>query len=203
MKVKEGADTEWNLFELSKISGFHYSDGHQYKLEVKKTYLANPPADGSSISYDLIQILSDEQVDQTIIDVRRFYMGKCFATVTGEKLAEKDKQEIEAKIVADMPANRVYKLITTDKNALTGTVGIYIGDTKKEGTFIAERVGDNIEKYELNVEGKQHKLIFTRAVTRMSVMPQYVLLEDLTEKYKADYPDVEQAYAQQVIAMIR
>ena len=48
---------EWRFF-YSGIEGFSYEPGYIYNLNVKKTDIANPPADASSIKYELIEILS-------------------------------------------------------------------------------------------------------------------------------------------------
>lgn len=51
----------WNFF-YSEIDGFKYETGFVYNLEVTKTTIATPPADGSSIKYDLVRIISKEAV---------------------------------------------------------------------------------------------------------------------------------------------
>lgn len=45
----------------SKIEGFEYVEGYKYRLKVKITELENPPADGYSEKYELIEILSKEE----------------------------------------------------------------------------------------------------------------------------------------------
>lgn len=42
---------------MNRIEGFTYERGHEYYLSVKRTILANPPADGSNRTYKLIRIL--------------------------------------------------------------------------------------------------------------------------------------------------
>lgn len=41
------------------IDGFDFVWGHRYQLSVKVTELSNPPTDGSSLKYELQQIVSD------------------------------------------------------------------------------------------------------------------------------------------------
>ena len=41
---------------------FNYEKGYEYRLEVKKTFLKNPPQDGSSIEYEYIKTISKKKV---------------------------------------------------------------------------------------------------------------------------------------------
>lgn len=45
-------------FLYSNIEGFDYLEGFEYRIEVESTTVANPPADGSSIRYRLVKLLS-------------------------------------------------------------------------------------------------------------------------------------------------
>ncbi len=47
----------WQNF-YNTIIGFDYLSGYSYRLLVLETKLDNPPADGSSLSYSLIRVLS-------------------------------------------------------------------------------------------------------------------------------------------------
>lgn len=51
---------DWELF-YSQIEGFDYIPGYLYKLKIKTETIENPPADGSSIKYTLIEILEKNQ----------------------------------------------------------------------------------------------------------------------------------------------
>lgn len=57
--VKEGEASDWELF-YSQIEGFDYQPGYEYVLQVQKTPVANPPADGSSIRYTLVKVVSKQ-----------------------------------------------------------------------------------------------------------------------------------------------
>ncbi len=64
MLAQEGVQlgTEvWNNF-FGGINGFEYEGGFIYNLEVRTRIIENPPADGSSIAYDLVRIISTEAV---------------------------------------------------------------------------------------------------------------------------------------------
>jgi hypothetical protein len=51
---------EWQLF-YDAIEGFTFEWGYRYVLQVRRTTVRNPPADGSSYSYRLEQVLSVEE----------------------------------------------------------------------------------------------------------------------------------------------
>lgn len=53
------APGEWVTLGFSRIEGFNYEKGHEYELLVRRTILANPPADGSDRTYSLVRILTD------------------------------------------------------------------------------------------------------------------------------------------------
>jgi hypothetical protein len=45
-------------FFYDQIEGFTFEDGFEYELVVSKTEILNPPADGSSVAYELIEVVS-------------------------------------------------------------------------------------------------------------------------------------------------
>ncbi|WP_299682135.1 DUF4377 domain-containing protein [uncultured Dokdonia sp.] len=55
--VQEGDDPTFGRF-FNGIEGFDYELGFNYELLVRKSDVANPPADGSSIRYELINIVN-------------------------------------------------------------------------------------------------------------------------------------------------
>jgi heat shock protein HslJ len=58
LQVKEGTlDQDWKL-HYSPIQGFDYEPGYTYRLRIRETAIANPPADGSSIAWTLMVIES-------------------------------------------------------------------------------------------------------------------------------------------------
>nr|MBP7473234.1 DUF4377 domain-containing protein [Prevotella sp.] len=63
MLVKIGDDDNYQNIGLDAISGFHFERGYEYKLLVKRTILANPPADGSDRTYELVKIISKTSVE--------------------------------------------------------------------------------------------------------------------------------------------
>lgn len=65
MLVKEeSGNGQWQNLMFGAIEGFTYEKGHAYELKVRKTILANPPADGLNCRYKLIEILEDRTVTE-------------------------------------------------------------------------------------------------------------------------------------------
>lgn len=60
---------EWEPLAFGAIEGFTYERGHEYYLRVKKTTLANPPADASNYTYSLVEILMDKLMAEPEISV--------------------------------------------------------------------------------------------------------------------------------------
>ncbi len=62
--VQEGdmiGTENWEYFYfVDSIEGFNYEPGFVYGLLVKKIEVENPPADGSSVRYKLVSIISKE-----------------------------------------------------------------------------------------------------------------------------------------------
>jgi hypothetical protein len=57
LQVRERPDAQWQRF-YQEIEGFTHEPGYQYTLRVAVRAVPNPPADGSSVAYRLLAILS-------------------------------------------------------------------------------------------------------------------------------------------------
>lgn len=57
LQVRERGDASWELF-YSGIAGFTYEPGFRYVLRVAGRTVPNPPADGSSLAYRLVDVVS-------------------------------------------------------------------------------------------------------------------------------------------------
>ena len=62
VKLPDNPDI-WQPMLFGKIEGFTYERGHEYYLSVRRTTLANPPADASCYTYALKKVLSDRLVE--------------------------------------------------------------------------------------------------------------------------------------------
>jgi heat shock protein HslJ len=74
LQVKYSNSKDWENF-YGTIEGFNYQEGYQYQLRIRRTKLANVPADASSYKYKLVRIVKKTKVkmpNQSIID----YLGK-------------------------------------------------------------------------------------------------------------------------------
>ncbi len=63
LKVRSSPAEEWQLL-YSRIEGFEHQAGYLYQLKIKKTQVENPPADGSSIRYQLIKLIGKQKLDK-------------------------------------------------------------------------------------------------------------------------------------------
>jgi heat shock protein HslJ len=55
-QVKESMSNDWTLY-YEQIKGFDYEQGYVYKLRVREEIIPNPPADGSSREWVLVDVL--------------------------------------------------------------------------------------------------------------------------------------------------
>jgi len=55
--VRESLEEDYSYF-YSTIEGFDYEPGYAYELLVEKTPVENPPADGSSIRWTLVEVVA-------------------------------------------------------------------------------------------------------------------------------------------------
>ena len=88
--VQEGNNIgtdNWTKF-YSNIAGFAYESGKIYNLSVKVESIDNPPADGSSLKYTLVELVSTQVIDnETLFDIDLKINGENFITTdSGLKL---------------------------------------------------------------------------------------------------------------------
>lgn len=58
MQVAESEDGEYEYF-YDQIEGFDFVEGTSYVIDVTVQEIEDPPADGSSIAYTLVEIIED------------------------------------------------------------------------------------------------------------------------------------------------
>lgn len=63
--VRESANTDWELF-YDDIEGFVYEAGNRYTLKLQKNMVENPPADASAYRWELLDIISQRTVPNTV-----------------------------------------------------------------------------------------------------------------------------------------
>lgn len=65
MQVAEAVDGEY-LFFYDEIAGFEFVEGTSYVIDVRIDEIADPPADGSSLAYTLVELVqADRAADQS------------------------------------------------------------------------------------------------------------------------------------------
>lgn len=65
LQIKEEGKTDWTNF-YDQIEGFNYEVGFFYKIKVDVLKIENPPADGSSLKYKLIEVLDQSKIPLTL-----------------------------------------------------------------------------------------------------------------------------------------
>ncbi len=62
LKIKKEKEENWQLF-YDKINGFEFEEGNEYLIKVKEEKRENPPADASSIIYNLVEIIEKKPIN--------------------------------------------------------------------------------------------------------------------------------------------
>lgn len=61
LQVREASDGPWQYF-YSEIEGFTHEPGFAYELRVREERVSDPPADGSSLRWSLLKVVSKAPV---------------------------------------------------------------------------------------------------------------------------------------------
>lgn len=61
LQIREQPTEEWSYF-YDSIAGFEYEESYRYELRVAVSTNENPPADASSLSYRLVEVVSKQRV---------------------------------------------------------------------------------------------------------------------------------------------
>ncbi len=62
MRIREDGESDYTLF-YDSITGFDYDFGYSYTLEVEELMISDPPQDGSSLEWKLVQVVSKVEDD--------------------------------------------------------------------------------------------------------------------------------------------
>lgn len=60
LQVREAGEESWTLL-YDSIEGFDYEEGYRYRIRVLRRERSEPPQDGSSVVYELLEVLSKEE----------------------------------------------------------------------------------------------------------------------------------------------
>ncbi|MGN0069499.1 MAG: DUF4377 domain-containing protein [Prevotella sp.] len=102
----EGDSEEWQNLGFEQIKGFTYERGHEYYLSVKRTILANPPADASDRTYELIRVLEDKLVADPEIPIDKDI--KTESDIEYYDLCPFEKYAISKEFIVDKDGNIYY-----------------------------------------------------------------------------------------------
>lgn len=61
LQVKESLNSNWQFY-YQQIEGFNYKPGYLYKLRVREEVIPNPPADGSSRKWILVEVMEKTEM---------------------------------------------------------------------------------------------------------------------------------------------
>ncbi len=61
MQVRKTEAEDWTFFYQS-IEGFTHEPSHRYELKVEVSKVGDPPADGSSLHFKLVEVVSKKKV---------------------------------------------------------------------------------------------------------------------------------------------
>ncbi len=61
LQVKEEGQKEWTVF-YDQIEDFDYEEGFYYRIKVETVEVENPPVDGSSLKYKLLEIIEKSKI---------------------------------------------------------------------------------------------------------------------------------------------
>ena len=96
----------WEPLGFGRIEGFTYERGHEYYLSVKRTILANPPADASDRTYSLIRILQDRLVTEPEVTIDKEIKSE--EDIEYNDLCPFEKYAISKEFVVDKDGNIYY-----------------------------------------------------------------------------------------------
>lgn len=194
MLVKEEGEDEYRPLGFSGIAGFEYEKGYMYELLLKKTVLANPPADGSNVTYELIEVLSKKM------------LGSLHAVEVVYKVDAEQKELIETDLQNNLPVpvGGGYILVSNHVSIVDANKKIL-----SEGTFQYERGYtmesipesyklvwpdaqiDSLMQWMFDFNGKKHSydvFLVKWGAQRYTTLRPW-LYEDLTEYYQTKFPD--------------
>ncbi len=139
-----------------------------------------------------------------------FKIAKQDVLIKGDQMTVAAQKELGEKVLASIPVKPGggYKFIYTESES--GTVHIFtekFGDKYKEGSFEMSYYKDEENEsirfpiYTIRLDKEEHPLFIYKynAGLRSSERIPLALYEDLTEKYKTEYPEMESVYSMQVI----
>ncbi len=158
--VKHAINARWQNF-YAPIQGFEFESGFSYILKVKETPIENPPADGSSIQYELIEIQEKSEINQPLQSIYDIWG---VIKVNGEdRMSQGIMQTIEINtdkmtVLGEAGCNGYQGVITADNasNTITfskmlSTLKICPNQTQEDAFLKALQSVDSYYRYNQNL----------------------------------------------------
>ncbi|MCP4358634.1 MAG: META domain-containing protein [Chloroflexi bacterium] len=186
MLVKENPDDEYQYF-YNQIEGFTYEPGYEYELEVLVTPVENPPADGSSLNYSLVEEVSKTAVDTT-------------GTETAVDTAESDPLNGTSWVLQSMQGNALVEnsetTIAFQDGGVNGVAGCnnYFGSYQIDGNHIDMGPIGSTEMFcepEALMAQETAYLGTLRLATQFQIEDDQLILMDEEETILLTYTDSE------------
>ncbi len=98
--MKNSPDGVWQYYH-NEIEGFKYEEGYDYEILVNKKVIDNPPADGPSFVYKLVNIVKKtptmviSQSNRQKLDLKEYYLTRIRVNDKTEKFAFSSKVNIK------------------------------------------------------------------------------------------------------------
>lgn len=197
----------WDYLGFGEIEGFQYERGYEYVLRIKKSNIANPPADAPSVRYELLDVLSKEKKEHSY-GILKLKVNRTVIEIEGDESAS--HESLKAKVLADIvPVGGGYQFTYIDPDNNSGDMWTYAAEPDvmlvKAGTFVQESLPENTAiVYTLTTDGKEILYSFDYSHEQVvdGVYTPFVLVLDITRDYKAEYPEVESIIVKQYISFV-
>ncbi len=203
LRIKEENDTEWSKYD--GIIGFQYEKGYQYQLKVEKTVLSNPPADGFSVEYRLLDVIS-KKFDGYHIAFKYYIDADDTWAIESDLLSAKEEMSnwfymLYNGFLKNDPVSIIELIDTNGESKFKYGIEMRMMDAidHKYSSFLPEGqivwAGDWILHESIEDEGVDNLFVILERVSGFTVrseQPLYVrhwLYKDMTDYYRGIYPE--------------
>jgi heat shock protein HslJ len=134
--IKENPEDEYTLW-YQPIAGFNYEPGYEYELRVAETTVENPPADGSSIQWTLV-----EEVSKTPVSADATQAGAGSDGAVDGAAADSGEAATDASTTDEVTLENTFWTLVSYLNA-DGAMTKAIPGTTVSAEFVAGQVNGN------------------------------------------------------------
>lgn len=160
--------------------------------------------DKSNSIYYLKVIIKNLEYDYKVVE--------CDAIVRGDKLSLNEQNTIRELALESIPVKveGLYKFVFTDTDQTLGDVYLYTDQfmaTRISGTFVREikNKDDILATYQITIPENQFYnfdvIPYVNGTRSPIIENRFQFREDLTAKFKAEYPNIEEVYTIQAIIL--